>query len=84
MSILNKKTYLGDGVYGSFDGFNVWLTTENGIQTTNEICLEPEILIRTRAYLSEMIAAIAEARSRQERVDAINDALIQAQNEDGV
>lgn len=37
------KRYLGDGVYVEFDGFALWLTTENGIATTNRICLEPEV-----------------------------------------
>jgi hypothetical protein len=38
------KAYLGDGVYADFDGYAVVLTTENGIDTTNRIVLEPEIL----------------------------------------
>jgi|HubBroStandDraft_4_1064222.scaffolds.fasta_scaffold09099_13 hypothetical protein len=28
MPDLNKETYLGDGVYGRFDGVNVWLRTD--------------------------------------------------------
>ena len=38
----DKKLYLGDGVYVSFDGFSLILTTENRIETTNEIFLEPD------------------------------------------
>jgi hypothetical protein len=39
-----KKVYLGDGVYASFDGYQICLTTEvgDGI-ATNTIYLEPEI-----------------------------------------
>lgn len=37
-------TYLGDGAYARFDGFSIWLTAENGIEATDEICLEPEVL----------------------------------------
>lgn len=37
-----QKTYLGDGVYASFDSHMVILTTENGIETTNTIHLEYE------------------------------------------
>jgi hypothetical protein len=33
------KVYLGDGVYVDFDGWNIVLTTENGITVTNRICL---------------------------------------------
>lgn len=29
---MNKKVYLGDGAYASFDGVRVVLTTENGIK----------------------------------------------------
>ncbi len=41
---MKEKTYLGDGVYAAFDGYGINLTTENGIQTTNEIHLEPQVL----------------------------------------
>jgi hypothetical protein len=36
--------YLGDGVYVGFDGYHVWLYTDNGIQVTNKIALEPDVL----------------------------------------
>lgn len=42
--ILPKKRYLGDGVYAAFDERGVVLTTENGIETTNTIVFEPEVL----------------------------------------
>lgn len=38
----NKKLYLGDGVYVHFDGFSLILTTENGMEVTNTIFLEPD------------------------------------------
>lgn len=37
------KRYLGDGVYVEFDGYNLILTTENGITATNRIVLEPSV-----------------------------------------
>jgi hypothetical protein len=42
---MNKKQYLGDSVYVLFDGYGLWLTTENGLPTdpSNEIFLEPEV-----------------------------------------
>jgi hypothetical protein len=40
---MSDKTYLGDGVYAAFDGYSLVLTTENGIRTTNEIMIEPEV-----------------------------------------
>lgn len=38
------KVYLGDGVYAQWDGYQLILTTENGIEVTNIIVLEPEVL----------------------------------------
>lgn len=37
------KDYLGDGVYVDLERGMIKLTTENGIETTNEIFLEPEV-----------------------------------------
>lgn len=41
---MNKehKRYIGDGVYVCLEGGMLCLTTENGIETTNTIYLEPE------------------------------------------
>ena len=38
------KTYLGDGVYAAVDEYGITLTTENGIEITNTICLEPDVI----------------------------------------
>lgn len=38
-----RKIYLGDGVYAEFDGYGIWLTTENGLSRDNTIYLEPEV-----------------------------------------
>ena len=35
--------YLGDAVYASFVGCQIWLHTTNGISITNKIALEPEV-----------------------------------------
>lgn len=44
--MVSRKQYLGDAVYAEFDDqtLNVTLTTENGIEATNTIVLEPEVL----------------------------------------
>lgn len=48
------KAYLGDGVYVDMwpevDG-GLILTTENGIETTNRIYLEPQTIIALSRYL---------------------------------
>ena len=35
-----NKEYLGDGVYAAFDGYQVWVTVEDGINTTERIALD--------------------------------------------
>lgn len=40
----DRKTYLGDGVYAEVDGFNIWLYTDNGIEKSDRIALEPAVL----------------------------------------
>lgn len=43
MSNENESVYLGDAVYASFDGYHIWLHTSNGVETSNEIALEPPV-----------------------------------------
>lgn len=43
--------YLGDAVYASWDGFHVWLSTSNGLEITNEVALDPEVLKNLMLYL---------------------------------
>ena len=38
-----KKDYLGDGVYVKLLDYGIELTTENGIEITNTIVLEPDV-----------------------------------------
>jgi len=58
------KQYIGDGVYADFDGFNVILTTENGIETTNRIVLEPEILSSFKRWEQWVIATLYKGKVR--------------------
>ena len=44
----NKK-YLGDGVYATFDGHQIWLETERGFHT-DRIALEPAVFISLVGY----------------------------------
>jgi len=38
-----EKQYLGDGVYAKFDGYQIVLTAENGIEATNTIYLDDTV-----------------------------------------
>ncbi len=48
---MNRK-YLGDGLYMEYDGFNVWLITNNGVTDTNKVALEPEVL---KCFIDELV-----------------------------
>jgi len=39
-----SKQYIGDGAFVEFEGENTILTTSNGIEETNRIVLEPEVM----------------------------------------
>lgn len=45
-----RKDYLGDGVYADFDGYQLVLTTEHGVRTTNTIYLEPDVYAALMRY----------------------------------
>lgn len=38
-----SKKYIGDGVYVCCDGFNIWLTAEDGVSIQNAVCMEPSV-----------------------------------------
>ena len=51
-----EPTYLGDGVYASFDGYHIWLKTQQG----HQIALEPSVkdaLDRYQAHIVERLRA---------------------------
>ena len=56
-----SKEYLGDGVYARFDGFQVWLTAENGISVTDEIALEPDVFTSLTRYFEKVYKPAAPA-----------------------
>lgn len=50
-------TYLGDGVYAEFDGYDIWLRTgdHRNELCTNRICLETIVLDRLLQFVDEHI-----------------------------
>lgn len=55
-------TYLGDGVYASFDGFDIWIWKSNGVDQSAKIALEPAVLAHLNKFAEE---CHTEARLRQ-------------------
>lgn len=46
-----KKVYLGDSVYGEFDGSGIKLTTEDGVRVSNDIYLEMEVILALQGFI---------------------------------
>ena len=58
-----KKVYLGDGVYIDVDDWNsIILTTENGIEATNRIVLEPSLIINLMDYITRVYPSKADTK----------------------
>lgn len=49
---MREKTYLGDGVYASFDGWQIWLSLDG--QDDSMIALEPNVLERLNQFADRM------------------------------
>jgi hypothetical protein len=60
------KTYLGDGVYADLDDFgSIILTVENGIDITNTIYLEDEVI----EVLLNFVNNIREIQNEQPNIE---------------
>lgn len=66
-----NDTYLGDGLYASYDGWQIELYAFNGDLKTNRVYLEPEVLASFLRYVEDL---------KRRYADAINKDL---QREDG-
>jgi len=58
-----RSTYLGDGVYASFDGYHIWLKTE-GSWNKQEIALEPSVIKALNEYNKQVEEAVEKLRER--------------------
>jgi hypothetical protein len=45
--------YLGDGVYASYDGYQIWLDTR-AQHPVNRIALDPDVLVAFTRYLERL------------------------------
>lgn len=52
--IMNNKVYLGDGVYAEWNGYELILTTSNGISVTNTIVLEDAVVAALVRYFAQL------------------------------
>ncbi len=63
---MNYREYLGDGLYGDFDGYQIILAANNGIRDTNVVYLEPEVLKKFFAYI-ELIENIKKHHRKKDK-----------------
>ena len=49
-----EQVYLGDGLYASFDGYQIWLRTSDGLSVTNTIALEPQVMKALSDYAAKV------------------------------
>lgn len=51
---MSDETYLGDAVYASFDGYQIWLRTGDG--NDNRIALEPAVYAALLKFVDDLKA----------------------------
>jgi hypothetical protein len=61
------KQYLGDGVYAESGGYAIILTTEDGINVTNTIMLDPEVYVALLAWVEKLRVDAFAAKSTTDR-----------------
>jgi len=54
---MESEIYLGDAVYASFDGYQIWLRTADG--NNNRIALEPSVYQALVEYVADLKKAAA-------------------------
>lgn len=59
---MDEETYLGDGVYASFDGYQIWLRVDDG----SRIALEPGVYASLVAYRDKIYGRLAVAAASQD------------------
>jgi hypothetical protein len=51
--MMETETYLGDGVYASFDGYHIWLAVNH--HTNKVVALEPDVLKALNLYADRVM-----------------------------
>lgn len=49
-----KAQYLGDGLYADYDGYQIRLYASNGIETSNQVFLEPNVVDAFLSYIARV------------------------------
>lgn len=62
----DKETYLGDGVYASFDGFQIWLRTVRSDGIQHRIALDDATFVALKTFAEEIRKASRQAEPEQQ------------------
>jgi hypothetical protein len=54
-----RPVYLGDGLYAEFDGWEIRLFAHNGVSSTNQVFLEPSVLVAFLRYVEDLKTAVS-------------------------
>jgi len=65
MPDLTQKTYIGDGVHASFDGYNIRLSTQRS-DGEHVIYLEPAVFAALVDYQKGIVERLTTAREKKE------------------
>jgi sulfur transfer complex TusBCD TusB component (DsrH family) len=49
---MDENTYLGDGVYASFDGYQIWLAVNH--HENNVVALDPDVFAQLCKYVEKI------------------------------
>ncbi len=60
------KTYLGDGCYVDFDGYDLILTAEDGVNVNHRIVLEPYVYRALVEYVDRIRSGAVFHATREE------------------
>ncbi len=60
MPIEIEPKYLGDGVYASYDGYQIWLSVDH--HENRVIALEPQVMAALKTYEASIILALNAAK----------------------
>lgn len=64
---MRNPTYLGDGLYASFDGYQICLMANSHTHPTDKVYLDPGTLESFERYVRDLRAAQARARAAMEK-----------------
>jgi len=67
---MTHARYIGDGVYASFDGYQIWITTghHDRAQADAAIALEPEVFKALAHYGADLEKSLQRGETNREKL----------------